>query len=154
MMTADEWGQAEKPLQGTTLAMLDDLAKKIKEARVEYEAKSKEKTAAHDALEKLEMDMINLLKVNNRQSYNAPGIGTVGYRIREQYTVPKNVIAKECLFKYIEDKYGKDTLMGMMSINSQTLNSWANKEVESGEVQQIPGLDQPTAQEIFSFRKD
>lgn len=153
IMTADAWG-GDVPRQEITLEQLDALAAKIKLLRESYDDAKKQATACHDALEISQNEMISLLKAAGRKSYPAPGIGNVGYREKEQYTVPKDTDAKRELFKYISDKYGRDVLTSMVSINHQTINSWANKETETGEVQKIPGLDQPTMIETFYFTKE
>lgn len=153
-MTAEAWGNPDQPVQEITLEQLDTLAARIKEHRELYEAAKKASSEAHGRLEILENEMIALLKAAGRKSYPAPGIGNVGYREKEQYTVPKDLDAKRALFNYISDKYGRDVLASMLSINHQTINSWANKETEAGEVQQIPGLDQPTMIETFYFTKE
>lgn len=153
IMNAEAWG-GDVPRQEISLEQMDSLAARIKAAREEYDAQKKLASEAHGHLEILENEMVALLKASGRKSYAAPGIGSVGYREKEQYTVPKDLDAKRALFSYISDKYGRDVLASMLSINHNTINSWANKETETGEVQQIPGLDQPTMIETFYFTKE
>lgn len=153
-MTAEGWETPPQAETATTLEAMDNLVSQIKNKRQEYEEKKKQATAAHDDLEILQNEMVALLKANGRKSYHAPGVGKVGYKEVEQYTTPKTNDAKQALFGYIRDKYGEEVLTSMVSINSNTLKGWANKETESGEVQRIPGLEQPTMVEIPSFTKE
>jgi len=147
------WDTAEVPMDQMTLEQMDQLIIQLKEARTEYDAKKKILTEAGNVLEEIEQKIVAALKANNRTGYGVDGIGKVSYYIKESFTTPKTNEAKAQLFDYIQGKYGEDVLTTMISINSQTLNSWANKESEAG-VMQIPGLDAPTGKEILSFRKD
>ena len=97
--------------------------------------------------------MLNALAASGKKNYTVDGIGQVYTVTKEQYTTPKISEDKTKLFNYIEDKYGPDVLMFMVSINHQTLNSWANKETETGEVMAIPGLAEPTSVTTLSFRR-
>ncbi len=83
--------------------------------------------------------------------------GTIRVEQRYSYKTPKENTDKVQLFNYIKEKYGKDTLMGMTGINSQTLNSWAKKEVQSaledGVTLLIPGLESPSVSNQVKFIK-
>lgn len=104
----------------------------------------------YDTHRKTVLDALNTLK---RKDYKVAGAGLVYISQKEVYTVPKTNEDKNKLFTYIKDKYGPDALMSMVGIHSATLTSWANKETETGEVQSIPGLEQPTMIETLNFRK-
>lgn len=147
--------QWEEPVtQGpVTLEKMDELGLRIKTLRDQIDERNKETKKLDEQLDKLEHEMIALLKANNRTSYQVPGVGICMVRTVESYQTPKDNESKIALFDYIENKYGTDVLTNLVSINSRTLNSWANKETEDGGVMQIPGLGQPTVSEVFSFRK-
>lgn len=132
---------------------MDELVREIKDARQLYEAFKEQASEAHAKKQALEKKMIDYLKSSGRTAYECEGVANVYFYTKEVYETPKTVAEKQLLFDYIEDKYGADALRSLQSIHSSTLNSWANKEVETGEVMQIPGLGQPTVTEVFNFRK-
>ena len=155
-MTDDKLQQWEESLSPETtpitLEQMDALLKKYSEDRAAYEAKKKEASDLYKVVEASEKMLMNALRTANRGKYEVEGVGMAYIVEKEAYTVPKSNEDKTLLFNYIKDKYGPEVLMTMVGINFQTLNSWANQEVESG-VMQIPGLAQPTMQESLSFRK-
>lgn len=149
----DQWEQAEQETASpSTLEQMDNLIQELARARATYEEKKRASTEAHDALEEVEKKVIGALKANGRSKFEAEGVGLAYISEREVYTVPKDTGNKTKLFNYIKEKYGPDALMSMVGINYQTLNSWANKEIEAG-VMQIPGLEAPTMQETLNFRR-
>lgn len=150
----DQWqAEAAEPQSATTMAEMDRLIAEYKAVREDYEAKKKISNEAHARLEDVEAKVIASLKANHRSKYPVDGLGTAYIINKETYTTPKNNDDKSKLFAYIDGKYGRDVLTSLLSINSQTLNSWANKESESG-VMQIPGLEAPTLKESLGFRKE
>lgn len=150
-MEMQQWLPQET--ESVTTEMLDQAVAKIRQLRSHYEAKKQEATNAHNELEEAENVVANLLKASGKTKYEAEGVGLAYLVTKETYTVPKSTDAKQKLFEYITKKYGRDTLMQMVGINFQTLNSWAKKELEADPLIEIPGLDQPTAEAILHFRK-
>lgn len=146
-----DWDQAVEE-STVTLEQMDQLLVDLRAARDEYDKRKKAATEAHDALEKVESLVINTLQANKRTNYKVDGVASVSLSHRESYTTPKTNEDKTKLFNYIKGKYGDQALMSMVGINSQTLNSWAKQESETG-VMQIPGLEAPTATETLSVRK-
>lgn len=142
----------EEDSSGTTLEEMDKLVTVLKEARDKYDAASEAKTQAHNELEAVQKLVLDTLRTNKRMNYSVQGIGTVYVIEKEVYRTPKTNEDKIKLFNYIKEKYGPDALMSMTSIVHQTLNSWANKESESG-VMSIPGLEAPTMTETVGLRK-
>lgn len=149
----DNWQDEAIPASEITLEQMDDMVKAIKAARDDYEIAKDQASAAHDRVKKAETAVMASLKALGRNGYECEGIGKVSYYTKETYTTPKSNEDKVALFAYIQEKYGDDALTSMVSINHATLGSWANKETESGDVMQIPGLAQPSMVEILSFRK-
>lgn len=110
---------------------------------------AKAASAEYEAQRKLIIDSLN---ANKRSSYEVDGAGWVYISSKEVYRVPKTNEDKTKLFNYIKEKYGPETLMGMVGIHSGTLTSWANEESASG-VMSIPGLEAPTMVETLNFRR-
>lgn len=147
-----DWGIATAEESTTTLEQMDDLIIKLRAARDDYEAKKKTATEAHNEYERLESLVVNTLTANKRSKYAVEGVANVHIVVRESFTTPKSAEAKAALFQYIEEKAGREALLGMQSINSNTLNAWAKQESESG-VMVIPGLEAPTATEKLSLTR-
>ena len=146
-----EWDNPveEAPL---TLEAMDALITELRRARETYDSAKKFSTEKHNELEEIEKRVMGALAANGKSKYEAEGVGLVYLVEKEVYTTPKTNEEKRLLFQYIKDKYGNDSLSSMLGINYATLNSWANKEVESG-VMKIPGLAQPTMATTLNFRK-
>jgi hypothetical protein len=134
------------------MAEMDQLIQELQEARAKYEELKRISTEAYHQLEEVERKVIGALTYNNRTKYQVEGIGTVYLSHKETWSVPKSVDDKRKLFKYIADKHGVDALDAMLSIHHVTLNSFAKKETESGQMQ-IPGLAEPTATVTLNFRR-
>jgi hypothetical protein len=149
----NDWGMGEEtPVSTVTLQQMDDLVKQYAEARSKYDEAKAESNKAHAELQALEGQLVQTLSVNGKTSYNVDGVGSLSVVTLESYKTPKDAEAKKNLFKYIQQKYGQESLTNMLSIHSATLNSWANQEAQSG-VMSIPGLDQPTVTESLRFRR-
>jgi len=134
-----------------TLAQLDKLLAELKQVRDEYDEKKAAATEAYKKCEALENTVIDTLTALNRKSYEAEGVCKVTKVSKLVYRVPSNPEQKKKLFDYIKARYGDDTLLGMVGINHQTLNSWANKERD--DVVFIPGLEDPTSVDSLQVRK-
>lgn len=120
---------------------------KIKEMKDQLKAAN----GGLDALEKEGMAMLSTKGLND--GVKIVGLGQISIKQDIAYRVPQDIEAKQKLYDYITKKYGQDTLEGMRGINSQTLNSWAKKEFESGEPF-IDGLDVPSVTDYLYFRED
>lgn len=136
----------------TTLEQMDSLVIKLERARATYEEAKKLSAAKYHELEEVEKEVMNTLKSNGKLKYEAEGVAAVSIQSKEIYATPKTPEQKRTLFTYIKDKYGNDVLTAMLSVNHNTLNSWANKETEADPTLQIPGLDAPTSVETLYFR--
>lgn len=82
------------------------------------------------------------------------GVGTVYLKDYVSYKTPKTMEQKQELKGYM----GKDKWEAMTSINSRTLNSWANAEFEKAVEEgnhnfKIPGLEDPTMTRKVMTRK-
>lgn len=145
--------EPQKEVTSDKLELLDKTITELAEARAKRdEAESRYNIEAANC-KVVEEKLMGLLKTVGRDSFKTPGIGTVSITHRQNFTTPKTGEEKVQLFGYIKEKYGEEVLRSMISIHSATLNSFAKKEIEAG-VLAIPGLGQPTATEILSFRKD
>ena len=128
------------------------MVQKLKEKRDAHKEAKEAAAKIYKDLEEAEKEVLNALKASGKNKYELEGVGLVYIAHKTTYTTPKTNEDKTKLFNYIKDKHGPDALMSLVSINHQSLNSWANKETENDPLLEIPGLEAPTAAEILNFR--
>lgn len=146
-----EW--MDQPSTNMTIEEMDKLVQLLSQKRAEHAAAKEEAARIYHDMEDAEKAVLGALKALGKTKYEMEGIGRVNIITKEIYSTPKTNEQKIALFNYIKSKYGGETLMAMTGINHQTLNSWANKEIESDPTLQIPGLDAPTSNEEVRFTK-
>lgn len=144
--------------QTLNMGEMDALVRKSQELWDVYEAKKKVASEAHAEYEKTEAAVMAALRAAGKKSYKVDGVGTVTIVQKSQVTVPKTIEAKKRFFQYLRTK-GEDVLFGMTTVNSQTLNSWFNREMDEATGNgllgfSVPGIDAPTSRETMAFKKD
>lgn len=149
----EEWMPQQGESITVTVEQLDESVARMRQLRKAYDDKKSEATLAHNELEESEKILKNLLKASGKSKYEAEGIGLAYIVTKETFPTPKTNQQKTALFNYIKEKHGADALMSLVGVNHNTLNSWAKKELEADPLVEIPGLDQPTSEEILHFRK-
>jgi phage/plasmid-associated DNA primase len=150
-----EWQEATA--QEISTADLDKMVAEMQEAWAVYDVKKKESTALLQKYEEIEAKVLSTLKSANKSKYHVDGLGTVYIINKKTVRVPKTISEKEALFKYLQSK-GREFMMGMLTVNSQTLNAFVNQELanaaKKGDASfSIPGIEQPVTQESIGFRK-
>ena len=136
-----------------TLQELDKEIAKLVSLREAYEHAKKKASELNSECEHQENILVGLLEKAGRTSYEAEGIAKIIKCTQTAYKTPKTNDDKLSLFNYIKGKYGSDALISMTSINHQTLNGWAKRELEDPDVVKIPGLELPTITEYLQVRK-
>ena len=135
-----------------TVETFETLCRELKEKRDLYEFKKREASEVNSEVEAIENKLAECLHESGKDSYKSE-FGTVGLSFRTSYRVPQGE-GREEFFNYLRSRGVFD---GIITVNSQTLNSWARKEIEAaqekGEVLEIPGLGDPTITPTISFRK-
>jgi hypothetical protein len=124
--------------------------------REDYETAKKVSGEKYAVYQDAENKLMSILKATGKKSYKVDGLGLISLVTKEVVTTPKTVEDKRKLFSWIKDRYGLDVLDTMVSINHQSLNSFYNQEAEKSNspMFHIPGLEQPTATESLSFRRE
>lgn len=135
----------------TTVAEVDQAFMIYKVTRDKYEAASKEKAFFHDELEKSENQLIYMLEKIGKTKYHNDELGAVLTYTKYNFKVPKELTSKKEFFEWIRGKHGEETLMGLLSINYNSLNSFVNAEKETDSTIEIPGLDAPTGEKKLRF---
>jgi len=135
-----------------------DLVKSVWEQKAVVEnikERLKEETAK---LEGLKKDTIKQMEAGELDKFNVPGFGTVSRQKKFSVRVPKTPEDKLALFQYISEHKGEDVLRNMLSINSNTLNSFYKEEraeaVEEGDIDwALPGVKDPEIYWQLGMRK-
>lgn len=155
-MDLDEW-DVGTPNPGALKAM-DAIVQEYKAKRDEYDDEKKKLSKLWEEVDKLQMKAVAALKAAGKSKWQVDGLGTFSIVTKYQITTPKTIEEKVELFDYIEKKYGKEVLEGMLSIHSGTLNSFYNQEFENSDSDEkltfsLPGVGAPTAREEARFTK-
>lgn len=160
----EEW--MEESAKGTSITVeeLDQLCKNYKEARELYDEAKKKSTDLNSIAEGHKAKLIEALELSGKRKYVVDGLGTFSFKDSMSVVTPKTIEAKQTLWNFLLEKYGEEVVWDKFSINSRTLNSFYNAELEifnekamRGEVTgdfHLPGVDAPTAHRDLSFRKE
>ena len=153
-MDADEWNAAAEATT-VTVEQLDAMVVNYTTKRKAYEDAKKISTEHYHELEKAETSLQNTLKAMNKKSYKLEGVGTFTRVMKEVIATPKTIEDKRHLWNWISEKYDRDVLDDMLSINHAKLNSFYRQEAEKSDdpAFAVPGIAAPTAVENVSFRK-
>ena len=149
-----DWFNAEEVLDNVTVEQLEQLCELIRAQREKAEEAKKAYSDENTKLEQLEMRLINVLKDLGKDSYKS-NVGTFSVSYRTSVRVPQG----DDKFKFFEWLKERGLYDGIVSVNSQTLNSLYRSEFdrakEEGRLDEfkIPGIGDPTINPILSFRK-
>jgi len=147
-----DWGAPDA--SEISLEGFNELCKDAYELKGKIEALEEESKNYSEKLKKLQGKILAIMEQTDQTSYKGP-FGTI-LRVK-RFTVkhPKDPENKGKFFEYLENK---GVLESMVTVNSQTLNSWYKQEmeaaVESGNVDfSVPGLEPPQYLEYLTMRK-
>ena len=137
-----------------TITQLDGFQAEILEAKLRYENLKKASGEAFGEMKSMQTKMIAILGELDRTGHKSKH-GSVSFYYPERYKIEN----KEVFFKFLKDSFEPTAVLNMLTVNSQTLNSWAKSYVEEaedsdglGEVA-IPGVASSTGDPIMSMRK-
>lgn len=154
MIVNDWYDDAEKPMDEVTVKAFDEMCELLFMKRDAIDAQKdllKELSADYEALEK---KVLSYLSEFGKKKHICK-FGTLDSRPREYWKVPKGE-GRDAFFSYLKEKGLFDNLI---TVNSQTMNSFVKAEVEaareSGDINfRVPGLDEPTVVDIIYMKKD
>ena len=143
------------PKQEVSTETLDDAVRQMQALRKIYELRKEGSNQAHAEYETQEAEVMKLLKAAGKSKYFVDGLGTAYIMNKYQIKVPKEASDKEKLFKYIEEKYGRDVMLEYSTVNYQKLNAFYNeeKEIVKDASFRLPGVPDVEHAEIIGFRK-
>lgn len=109
-------------------------------------------------MEGLKLDAIKSLDAMELTKQHLPEFGTIYVQTKMSIQVPKDPGDKRLLFAYIEKEKGAETLLGLQTIHSATLNSFYDTEstlaAEAGNHRwALPGVGEPKAYKTIGMRK-
>lgn len=147
-----------------TTEELDELCVKYAAAREEYDKAKESSTDLYNVAEGLKGKVVEAMTLAGKNKYIVEGIGTFGFKDTMSVKTPKSLEEKQTLWKYLEEKYGSEVVWDKFGINSKTLNSFYNSELEAfnelalaGKVSgdfHLPGIEAPTAQRDLKLTKE
>lgn len=134
-----------------TVSQADTLLVQLRDLRTLYDEAKANASEIYKEVEAKEMELLNVLDALDRDSYSLPGIGVATKVLDKSFKMPESPLNRELLFKYINDKYGKDVLYKYTTIHHAALNSFIKEEIKNGS--QVPGMDVPTPTSYLRFTK-
>lgn len=138
-----------------TVEELDGLCKTIAEQRRKIDQMDAALTEENKLLAQLEAKAVQYLEELGRDSYKSE-FGTIGMREQMRWNLPAGPEQWAALFSHFKETGVYD---GMVTVNSQKLNSWAKREFEVAAEEgrgldfHIPGLEAPKLHRSLTFRK-
>lgn len=142
-------------MSAVTVEELDTLCKTIAEQRRKIDQMDAALTEENKALAALESKAVQYLEDLGRDNYKSE-FGTIGMREQLRWNLPAGPDKWSELFEHFKTTGIFD---GMITVNSQKLNSWAKKEFEVAAEEgrglefSIPGLEAPKMHRSLTFRK-
>lgn len=134
---------------------MDALCLSIAEQRKKIDEMEAAVTVENKLLAQLEAKAVETLDALGRENYKSE-FGTVSIREQLRWNLPAGPDAWSMLFNHFKEK---GIYEGMVTVNSQKLNSFAKGEFETAVAEGrgmeffIPGLEAPKMHKSLSFRK-
>lgn len=152
MSEMDAW-ETQAPAD-VTLKGLTELCEKLIMAREAKDVINEELKKIAEQIDELEMKILNIMKENALPNFKG-AFGTISIKNNKTVAQPEDMSAKIKLFDYLKSQ---GIFEEMVAVNSRTLSSWANKEIEAREKQGVfgwvpPGLKAPNEYQSLSVRK-
>lgn len=134
-------------MEQLTVTEMDERLEEIRKIQEEYKAAKEVSNALDARLKDLKYSFAKSLEAMDRTSYASEKY-SFSWRKETKYALPEMGIERDAFFGYLRDTGVIDSLM---TVNSNTLNSWAKQELKN--VEHVPGLVTKPETIAFSFRK-
>jgi hypothetical protein len=132
-----------------TLIELEQMVERAFELKKEVTEQKRIAADLSNELDLLQMKIIEELESADLLAFKSKS-GTFSYRYSESFKVPRTPEDKQKFFAYLTEKGVYDELI---TVNSQTLNSWVKQELEENLDLQIPGLVKSEPYPVASMRR-
>ena len=149
------WFEDEnKELDKVTVNELEELCSAIRDSRAECDRIKAESKNANEKLDGLEKKLMGCLTALGKDSYKSD-VGNFSINHRTSVRVPQGD-DRVVFFEWLKEKGYYDSYV---TVNSQSLNSLYRQEFDRAKEEgsldsfSIPGIGEPTINEILSFRK-
>jgi hypothetical protein len=143
------------PAQSITLADFQTLCAQIWEEKGKLERIEAEAKNQSQIVESLKSKVIACMDEYDMDKFAVAGHGTLFKQNRFTVTVPKDGSEREAFFGHLRQRGIFDELI---TVNSQTLNSWYKREMEAALEQgnpdfTVPGIAEPKLVTTLGMRK-
>jgi transcriptional regulator of heat shock response len=139
--------------QPSDLKQLKEMVNELAEKRELYAEEKKRLSEKNQELEELEIGIKRIMEAAGIERFDADTV-TVFRKEKTSVRMPKTPEQREALFNYLREQ---GIFEQLVSINSQTLQSWYKHEVEAretaGQVGNIPGIEDVTTYTDLWIRK-
>ena len=152
MDAANEWEKAASEASGITTEALDAKVLDMLKKRAEYEAKKEEASNLYKEYEQAEYELLETLQQCGKTKYIVEGVGTASVGMKKSTQVPKDVNSKREMLAYFQG-LGEMEYLNFVSVNSMTLNSYINAQLENDPDFTIPGVGPQTISPTLRFTK-
>lgn len=136
-----------------TTEEFDKAVKHLAEMEMEYDqVKELEKKASFNR-EEARRQLLDLFEKSGKSKYQLDGYGTVSKVVKYSAKLPEHLEDKAKLINYFKD-LGEEMYLTYVGVNSMSMNSYYNAQLEQDPNFVLPGVEAPTARESISFRKE
>jgi hypothetical protein len=139
-----------------TVEEMNKVVEQVRQKEAEYEAAKKISTELGYEVDALYEQMGKMLLDLGQDSFKTP-LGTISLRKRTSFKVPKDEESRNAFFGKLKEMGVFDS---MITVNSNTLNSFLKAEYESAEargedmvIYKFDGIEPPTISVTASLRK-
>ena len=152
--TLEEWNK-QTAVEISTVEM-DSMLSEYCEARIKYEELEEELKKLGKIWDEKEAIILNALDVTKKSKYFVDNLGTVNVIVEMSVQTPKTLSDKRALAMYILNKYGSEVRDNLHSVNSKSLNSFYNQEMdlafkEGNANFKMPGVGLPSSRKKLRF---
>lgn len=152
-MNNASWGEA--PATAISLEEFQALGALLWEEKAKLEQLEQVASVQSKEVERLKAKVISCLEAAGLDKFAVAGHGTVFKTQRFTVTVPKDGADRDAFFAYLESK---GIFRELITVNSQTLNSYYKKEmeaaIEAGNPDfKVPGIGEPKLSLTLGMRK-
>jgi hypothetical protein len=138
-----------------SLTEFQELGEKLFQARKEFDEAQAIADEKSKKVEELKYKVLSIMEEAGLENQSIAGYGKIFVQNRFTVSFPKDPEKKGKFFEYLQNK---GIFEDMVSVNSQTLNSWYKAEmeaaVEAGNADfRISGLDEPKLVKTLAMRK-
>ena len=144
-----DWASKSEQLNTTEL---DALMNEYVNARADYDEKKKVSNEAHAKAEEIKKVLIVRLQEVGKEKWETD-LGKVSLKDKYSVKMPKDVAGKQKLFDFLKRNLEPEEVIGLLTINSRTYQSFYNEYIEEHPTEIIPGVGEPTFETTISLRK-